>query len=112
MSRPDGADARPRPPNVKTPSAQEDAEVVPRTGRSANLFCSRETNLKVKQAPTVTGEMGDAIDVLAKFNGERPPLATPHFNSGGADVGGDLLWQVRSSVSPPTTTWTSSEGTC
>ncbi|XP_056875092.1 phospholipid-transporting ATPase ID [Takifugu flavidus] len=35
-----------------------------------------ETNLKVKQASTVTGEMGDAIDVLAKFNGEvqcEPP---------------------------------------
>lgn len=66
----------------------------------------------MKQAPTVTGEMGDAIDVLAKFNGERSQLAAPDFNSGCVDVGGDLLWQVRSSVSPPTTTWTSSEGTC
>lgn len=103
------ADARPRPANMKTHSAQEDTEVILRTRRSVYLLCSRETNLKVKQAPTVTGEMGDAIDVLAKFNGERSPLAAPHFNC--ADVGGHLLWQVRSSVSPPTTTWTSSEGT-
>lgn len=94
---------------METRSAQEDAEVVLRTGRSVYLFCSRETNLKVKQALTVTGEMGDAIDVLAKFNGERSPLAAPRLNC--ADVGGDLLWQVRSSVRPPTTTWTSSEGT-
>uniref|UniRef100_A0A671VVJ9 Phospholipid-transporting ATPase n=1 Tax=Sparus aurata TaxID=8175 RepID=A0A671VVJ9_SPAAU len=35
-----------------------------------------ETNLKVKQALTVTGELGDNIDVLASFNGEvrgEPP---------------------------------------
>lgn len=35
-----------------------------------------ETNLKVKQALTVTGDMGDSIDALAKFNGEvqcEPP---------------------------------------
>ncbi|XP_076614179.1 phospholipid-transporting ATPase ID [Chaetodon auriga] len=35
-----------------------------------------ETNLKVKQALTVTGEMGDSIDALAGFNGEvrcEPP---------------------------------------
>lgn len=35
-----------------------------------------ETNLKVKQALTVTGEMGDSIDALARFNGEvrcEPP---------------------------------------
>uniref|UniRef100_A0A8D3E553 Phospholipid-transporting ATPase n=1 Tax=Scophthalmus maximus TaxID=52904 RepID=A0A8D3E553_SCOMX len=35
-----------------------------------------ETNLKVKQALTVTGEMGDGIDELAGFNGEvrcEPP---------------------------------------
>ncbi|KAG7499111.1 phospholipid-transporting ATPase ID-like [Solea senegalensis] len=35
-----------------------------------------ETNLKVKQALTVTGEMGDNIDTLAPFNGEvrcEPP---------------------------------------
>lgn len=35
-----------------------------------------ETNLKVKQALTVTGEMGDSIDVLAGFRGEvrcEPP---------------------------------------
>ncbi|KAM9338399.1 phospholipid-transporting ATPase ID-like [Symphorus nematophorus] len=35
-----------------------------------------ETNLKVKQALTVTGEMGDSIDALAHFNGEvrcEPP---------------------------------------
>uniref|UniRef100_A0A671VX84 Phospholipid-transporting ATPase n=1 Tax=Sparus aurata TaxID=8175 RepID=A0A671VX84_SPAAU len=31
-----------------------------------------ETNLKVKQALTVTGELGDNIDVLASFNGEPP----------------------------------------
>ncbi|KAI5612509.1 phospholipid-transporting ATPase ID, partial [Silurus asotus] len=29
-----------------------------------------ETNLKVKQALTVTGDMGDNIDRLAAFNGE------------------------------------------
>ncbi|KAI3362007.1 hypothetical protein L3Q82_012342, partial [Scortum barcoo] len=35
-----------------------------------------ETNLKVKQALTVTGEMGDFVEVLASFNGEvrcEPP---------------------------------------
>lgn len=29
-----------------------------------------ETNLKVKQALTVTGELGDEIDALAHFKGE------------------------------------------
>uniref|UniRef100_A0A7N8XMC1 Phospholipid-transporting ATPase n=1 Tax=Mastacembelus armatus TaxID=205130 RepID=A0A7N8XMC1_9TELE len=41
----------------------------------AKLYAT-ETNLKVKQALTVTGEMGDNIDVLATFKGEvrcEPP---------------------------------------
>lgn len=31
----------------------------------------RETNLKVKQALTVTGDMGDSLEALAAFNGEE-----------------------------------------
>lgn len=31
----------------------------------------RETNLKVKQALTVTGDMGDNLEALAAFNGEE-----------------------------------------
>lgn len=40
-------------------------------------MCSRETNLKVKQALTVTGEMGDDTEVLAQFRGERSQLIGP-----------------------------------
>lgn len=40
------------------------------------MLCSRETNLKVKQGLTLTGDMGDDTDVLAKFKGERSRLLT------------------------------------
>lgn len=77
------------------------------------VLCSRETNLKVKQALTVTGEMGDATEVLARFKGQRsPPAGRPPVRPPGVlDVDAKLLWQVRSSASPPTTAWTSSGGT-
>lgn len=35
------------------------------------IFPHRETNLKVKQALTVTGDMGDNLEALAAFNGEE-----------------------------------------
>lgn len=50
----------------------------PPRGRNVKLLVSHlhsvstsETNLKVKQALTVTGAMGDAIHVLAGFKGEK-----------------------------------------
>lgn len=36
-----------------------------------------ETNLKVKQALTVTGELGDSIDALAHFKGETLTAELP-----------------------------------
>jgi len=38
---------------------------------SSRCFSPSETNLKVKQALTVTGEMGDGIDELAGFKGGK-----------------------------------------
>ncbi len=38
---------------------------------SLSLLSHRETNLKVKQALTVTGDMGDSLEALAAFNGEE-----------------------------------------
>ena len=56
-----------------------------------HVLCSRETNLKVKQALTVTGDMGDSTDVLAQFKGQRSPLVGPDWTSRRVDVDVELL---------------------
>lgn len=42
--------------------------------RCVVLFSDSETNLKVKQALTVTGEMGDGIEALAGFAGRSSQI--------------------------------------
>lgn len=50
-----------------------------------------ETNLKVKQALTVTGQMGDTIQALAGFKGEKPEESQAANNNRFVFL---LLWRL------------------
>lgn len=45
----------------------------------------RETNLKVKQALPITGDMGDSVTALAAFNGEQSNEKRNLTDSQGSD---------------------------
>lgn len=85
-----------------------------------------ETNLKVKQALTVTSEMGEDLQALSSFDdlctlclsssllrftlrASGPPHRWWATLCSGADPGGQA--RAKSPAKPPTTSWTSSGGT-